>query len=239
MSFRAMRAGQLRHYVTLQSGSKTRTAQGGFTTTWAQVRQFHAFISPKNGNEAFFGEQVRAQATHIITTRKQTERITPDMRITFNSRVFNILEALEVDEQRHEVRIAAIEVLGIAADATGTTNLEVTYQTDVIDFTLVQAVTKSMPSGKRFYPDRIEILCTEAGGTVTTQPTITGGITGSTTKYLAATTPTLLTAANKRQGYGGLLANEGETSFVFAITGAGAISAGNYKGRLLVKGVLV
>jgi hypothetical protein len=72
------------------------------------------------------------------------------------------------------------------------------------------------------------------GGSLSTQPTYTFGITGNDSKYLGSTTSTLLTALYKRQRHTSLAADDGETSMTFEITVAATVSGGSspsYKAR--------
>lgn len=239
MSVRPIRAGELRHRVILQSRIAARTAQGGFTYTWNNVRTISAKIEPKSGRETYFSDAVLALASHVIEVRVQSSTVTPDMRLTFGTRIFNIVQALLVDEIKHRLVIAATEIPGSAETATGSTNLITTYQTDEISFLTTHDIDKPIPTGFRFYPDSVEIVCTSLTGVVSIQPTIRAGILGNLTKYLTKL-PTLITAANLRQGYSGLSTNAGETDFRLGISVAGALSSGSvYKGRILVKGVLI
>lgn len=211
------------------------------TLTWAALRTVYAAISPKTGREFQFSDSARAQMTHLITMRAQTETIAPDARLVFGTRTFNIVEVVREDEIQHKLFIAAIEVVGASGgSASGSVipAIQDVYETIEWDFTTTNTQTLTMPTGKYFYLDKVEVVCNTAGGTVTTQPTITVGITGSLTKYLSKLT-TLLTAARLRQGYETLGANEGETSLIVRQTVAGAISAGSYRGVVVLKGVLV
>ncbi len=235
-------AGALRHRVDIQNRIAARGVQGGFTYTWSLLRTVWASVSPKTGNEYFFSDAVRANASHFITIRAQTETLTPDMRLVFGTRVFNIISVLLVDEIKHQVTIAAIESLSVSDSPTGIASIPlvfVAFETQELDFTALQSVATSMATGKRFFIDSVEIVCTSLTGTVVTQPTITSGITGNLTKYLNRL-PTLITALNKRQSYSGLGANDGEVENILGISVAGAVSAaGVYKGILFVKGVLI
>jgi SPP1 family predicted phage head-tail adaptor len=237
----AIRAGKLRHRVILQSPVRSRDAHGGFVPlAWTDVRTLYASVEPKSGQEKYFSDKVLGQTSHIIVIRAQTETITTDMRLTWGSRVFNINAALREDEIQHKILIAATENTSIAEDTAGIENMIHTYSTDELDFTTTHSVLKSIPTNFRFAPDTFEVICTTLSGSIVTQPTVALGITGSLSKYRAPTLTTLVTAVNKRQGYSSLLVNESETGLRLQITTAGAVSVGgSYKGRLIVKGVLI
>ena len=238
MAVKPLNTGSMRHRVTIQSRVIARSAQGGFSYSWNNIRSVWSKVSPVMGNEYIFSTETRAKMTHSITMRAQSETITPDMRITFGTRVFNIIEAKLIDEIKHELQIAAIENVGVVQDSTGE-NMITTFQTDEFDFTTTQDVTKSMPLNKLIYLDGAEFVCTSFSGVVVTQPTFRVGIAGSLTKYLSRIT-TQLTGLNKRQAFTGLAANDGESALRLGISVAGAVSAGGtYRGIIIVKGVLV
>ena len=115
---------------------------------------------------------------------------------------------------------------------------DVVFDTGEVDLTATATFT--VPLHDTFYIDSIELVITECGGTVTTPLVFNTGITGSTAKYLSGAAPSVLTAANKRQMWTTLLADDGETSALkFVITTAGIVSAGNYKGIFYAKGTAV
>lgn len=118
---KALVTGRLRHRLTIQTRNPSRTAQGGFTYSWNALRTVYAAVNPKTGREFWFAENIRAQMTHAITIRAQTEVITPDMRLVWGSRSFNILSALRIDEVQHIVEIAAVEDCAVSDNIT--TNL--------------------------------------------------------------------------------------------------------------------
>lgn len=175
--------------------------------------------------------------------------------------VFNIIECVMLMEIRDEMTIAVKEtpcdndsatarynVLfdddGIAVlNADGSYAVEgdkvivenIEWDSGEVDLTTNAAFSVTLSD--RFFIDSIELVVTECGGTVSQQPTFSAGITGSTSKYISARTPTLLTALAKRQSYTQLLANDGETtSLVFTISNPGIVSAGNYKGVFVARG---
>jgi hypothetical protein len=111
----------------------------------------------------------------------------------------------------------------------------VLYYGDV-DLKTVADYTVSVPSGKRFYPGEIGLICTELDA-LTTQPTIRAGITGSLAKHYSATITTALTAVNKRERVNAAAPEDGETDFTFGIT-TGA-TATTMTGLFYVRGVLL
>ncbi len=93
-----MRAGELRHKLTLQRSSKTRAVGGKRTTTWTDVAELYASIKPLSGDELQTAKATNAKASHEITTRYRAG-ITPKHRFTLGSRTFNIESVINVDER--------------------------------------------------------------------------------------------------------------------------------------------
>ncbi len=201
----------------------------------------------------------RAQAEFITTDMRLVNTIYKQNLPYYQ--VFNIIEAVPIMGIRDEMTIAVKEtpcdresatarynVLfdddGIAVlNADGTYAYEgakvvienIEWNTGEVDLTTNAAFSVTLSN--EFFIDSIELIVTECGGTVNTQPTFKVGITTNDAKYLTGKTPTSLTGLAKRQSFTNLLANDGEsTSLVFTITNPGAVSAGNYKGVFVARG---
>jgi hypothetical protein len=124
---------------------------------------------------------------------------------------------------------------------SGVCGLELSEEVDLTS-AATPKVTVTIPAGASVWFDEVGLICTEVGGggTITTQATISAGITGTPAKYLAAVLTTLLTAAKKRERYTTLLADDGEGSVTFSITAAAVLgTATTYKGRFYVKWSLI
>ena len=239
-------AGDLRHVLILQTPSITRTAEGGFHPfSWVNtVTGIRASIAPKTGNEVMFSDAVRAQMTHTVICRAQSAEIVPNQRFywagLYSAKYFNIVAVQTMDMIKNMVVLAVEELVGAAASASGDAFVPVNYgiyETAELDFLSTQDVAFTMPSGKRFYVDTFEAVCTQLTGSISTQPTVRLGISGNLTKYRSSTT-TQLTAANKRQSFTSLSANEGETGLQIGI-GTAATGPSVYKGILSAVGKLV
>lgn len=102
-----MRAGKLRHLITIQQPTETNTA-GNVTTTWSTYVQLWAEIMSASGNEGFLSDQRFATVTHTIRTRYYSG-ITPKMRAVLGSRVFKIHAALNWTERDRELRLLCTE----------------------------------------------------------------------------------------------------------------------------------
>lgn len=85
-----MRAGTLRHRVTLQSPTGTRDSYGQRTTTWDDVATVWASIEQLDERERFAAAQLQASATHRVRVRYETAlaAINATWRVLFGERVF-------------------------------------------------------------------------------------------------------------------------------------------------------
>ena len=107
-----MRAGKLRHLVTIESPIDVPTEAGEWEVaiwgTWATRR---AEIIPLKGDERFQAEHLDPELTHQINMR-YVDGILPSMRIVLGARTFDIKSALNVDERSRETEILATERIG-------------------------------------------------------------------------------------------------------------------------------
>jgi len=107
------------------------------------------------------------------------------------------------------------------------------------------SVTIAIPSGITFFPDDVGIIVTDLDGTLTSQPDISIGVTGSLTKYRNAATATALDTLRFREAthLNDIAAGEEgitNTNFVLTIDVAGVKnSATTYKGKLYIRGARI
>lgn len=104
-----------------------------------------------------------------------------------------------------------------------------------IDFKVVADYTIAVPSGRYFWPGEIGAIC-DTLDTLTTQPTVRAGITGSLAKLLTATVTTELTAEQKRETFTALTPEDGETAVTVGITSAAV--ATTFLGTFYIRGIL-
>lgn len=104
-----MRAGRLRHRVTVQSASSSTDSFGQPQPSWASVGTYWANVVPLMGKEAERARQIRADVTHTVQMRIPTA-ITPEMRLSYDSRTLNIVEVVNIDERNREYRLTCVEI---------------------------------------------------------------------------------------------------------------------------------
>ncbi|MFA4994219.1 MAG: phage head closure protein [Bdellovibrionales bacterium] len=95
-----MAIGTLRKKVSIQTESKTPDNAGGYTLAWTTLATVWANITPISGKEVFAAGHLEGRATHKVTIRWRGDiALTPDMRLSYNSRAFNIRAVLNKGEE--------------------------------------------------------------------------------------------------------------------------------------------
>jgi SPP1 family predicted phage head-tail adaptor len=106
-----MRAGRLRHRVTIQRRLDVRDTYGDVAGgDWEDVASVWAAVEPLRGRE--FAELQRAGAE--VTTRvvmRYRSGIEPQMRVKYGAHVYDIESVINVDERDRELQLMCREVL--------------------------------------------------------------------------------------------------------------------------------
>lgn len=110
-----MRAGKLRHKITLQMPAGTRDAVGERTTTWAHVWSTRASIMPLKVAERFISSQMQSSVTHKIGLLYSSEisAIDNSWRVVFGSRIFTIDGVRDIEERHRNLELLCTEGLRI------------------------------------------------------------------------------------------------------------------------------
>lgn len=93
-----MRAGNLRHKITIQKPTEASDGIGGMTTTWGTFKSVRAAIWPLRGTEYIAAMQVTSEISHKIRIR-YLDNVTSKMRIKFGTRYFDIQSIINPDER--------------------------------------------------------------------------------------------------------------------------------------------
>jgi SPP1 family predicted phage head-tail adaptor len=102
-----MRAGKLRHRVTLQSltaGSPQQTASGQPDESWADEATIWASVEPLRGRELFAAQEHHSRVEVRIRLRYRAG-ITAAMRVSFDGRYYNIVAVLDREERHRELEL--------------------------------------------------------------------------------------------------------------------------------------
>ncbi len=93
-----MRAGQLRHRVTIQTMNSTSDGMGGFAVSWTNSKTVYAAIWPLSGKERLVAQQVGSETNYRIRIR-YTENVTPANRLKLGDTTtyFDIQQVINPD----------------------------------------------------------------------------------------------------------------------------------------------
>jgi len=103
-----MRAGRLRHRVTIQQKVPTRDTFGGELVTWSPVATVWASVEPLQGREYLAARQLQAELTTRIRIRCRTG-ILPQMRVVWGSHTYDIQAVIEPESGRRELQLMCTE----------------------------------------------------------------------------------------------------------------------------------
>ncbi len=90
-----MLAQRLRHLITIESKATSINAYRENVGAWSTLRQVYAGVEPVSGREfmASSGSQAELQ-TRFICRHEDVSDVTPQMRITFDGKVYDITEVI-------------------------------------------------------------------------------------------------------------------------------------------------
>jgi len=98
----AIMAGQCDRLATIEYTTTTKDAVGGDVPAWNTLTTCWVSLEPYRGAKNIFAQQLRPTISHsIFTPWFATPAVDASMRITFDSRYFNIQYILDLDN-RHE-----------------------------------------------------------------------------------------------------------------------------------------
>lgn len=101
-------AGDLRHHIVIESAARTGDGAGGAVLDWQPVAEAWVAIWSRSVAESFAQDHTAGTATHDIWMRYRSD-VTPDMRVRFGARTFDILGAIDVDDRRRWLRCPSEE----------------------------------------------------------------------------------------------------------------------------------
>ena len=105
-----MLAARLNKRVQIQTVSSSKDTHGTEIQTYTTTNTVWAGIKPVSGNEKYINQQIVAEVTHSIIIR-YLSGVTPKMRILFGTRVFDILNVLNLDEKNVEMNLLCRELV--------------------------------------------------------------------------------------------------------------------------------
>lgn len=105
-----MRAGRLRHRVTLQSFTTTYDEWNTPIQSWEDFATVWGAVEPLRGQERFLSQQ-RQASTDIRVVIRYLAGVTPEMRVKFGDRILAVKEIINPDERNKELHLMCEEGL--------------------------------------------------------------------------------------------------------------------------------
>lgn len=102
-----MRAGQLKHLLSIERVTEIQNSFGEPVREWQEVSKAYGAIYPIRGIERYMSMEKHAKATHEINIRYIS--ITPKDRIIYQNRVFEIISILNLGERNRQLKIIVEE----------------------------------------------------------------------------------------------------------------------------------
>jgi len=100
--------GALRHKLVIEQPGSSQGASGAAINAWATFATVRAKVEPLGGTETLGAGAFNPEASHRITIR-YLSGLTPDMRINWNGRYFDIANVNNVLERGRWMVISARE----------------------------------------------------------------------------------------------------------------------------------
>ena len=100
----------MNHRLIVQQVTATQDAYGAPTNTWSTFANAWGEITPVSGFERPIANKTESQVTHRIRMH-WLARMLPTMRISYDSRTFNIVSLINVDERNREWLLLCQEVI--------------------------------------------------------------------------------------------------------------------------------
>lgn len=102
-----MRIGKLRHQVEIQEFTIIEDEIGVGTQEWITTSTVWASVEPLKGREYWAAAMVQAETTVKVTIR-YLPGITPDHRLKFRGRIYDIQSIINTEERNQELELMCI-----------------------------------------------------------------------------------------------------------------------------------
>jgi SPP1 family predicted phage head-tail adaptor len=87
----------MRHYVEIQSVTRSSDSEGGVSTSWSTTATVAASVDPIKAIQQFNYKSVNVDATHLIKMRGENTVVEKN-RIKWGTRIFEILTIEDINE---------------------------------------------------------------------------------------------------------------------------------------------
>jgi len=104
-----MKAGSLRHRVTIQHLTITQGSAGEVIEGWSDVATVYAAVEPLSGREYWQAQQLAAETSIRVRIRYRTGLDTT-MRVIYGTRTLEILSIVDPEERHAELQLMCREL---------------------------------------------------------------------------------------------------------------------------------
>lgn len=105
-----MKAGKLKHRIVIQQATSTTSAEGMAVPSWSTFATVWAAVEPLMGREALEAQAITPTATTRFRVR-YLAGVLPEMRISWNSKYFEIQSVTDQGAAKQEMWLMAKEVV--------------------------------------------------------------------------------------------------------------------------------
>lgn len=105
-----MRAGELRHRLTIKQKSVVRDDYGQETITWTTFATVWGSVEPLSGDTYIAGQQLEAAVDTRIRIR-YLSGVVPTMEVYYGSHTYDIKSVIHLKEKKVEMHLMCKEVL--------------------------------------------------------------------------------------------------------------------------------
>lgn len=107
----SIRAGKLRHYVTIQQATETQDSLNAVTPSWGTFAQVWAGFETLSGREYFEAAGRQAEVSGRFWLRDTLSGVTDKMRVLMGSRTFDIKAVLPPEKPGGYLQLMTLELV--------------------------------------------------------------------------------------------------------------------------------
>ncbi len=100
--------GRLRHRLWLERVDRTADGGGGAEESWIKLADIWAEIRPVGGSEIYDSDALVGRTSHEIIVRFRPD-VSPTMRLSSETRRFEISAVIDIDERRRWLKCLCVE----------------------------------------------------------------------------------------------------------------------------------
>lgn len=108
-----IRIGDMRHRVRIEQRSTAQDASGEALLSWILVKEVYAALQATPGSEVWASAQRSGRVPTIFRIR-YLSTVVPEMRLTWNGKVFDIKSAVDQGGRKEEMILTTEELVGEA-----------------------------------------------------------------------------------------------------------------------------